>query len=420
VGQFAGGAATTGSYNVFLGANVEGTAADTNTMRLGLPYQAGFGVGQNRTFIAGIRGTAIAAGEAVFIDPAGQLGSGPLPPPAANSVGSAQVVDDALTASDLAPGAVGSSELAADAVTAAKVAFPYAASTTEGGPAIDVACAGCISATEVGFTFASLGANTFSGTQTLASGNVNLAPSSSASGNLTKSGIRFLHDTGTDNTFLGQLAGNFAVTGIANTVVGAQALTSDTTGEFNVASGSYALRSNTTGSFNTAHGAAALENNVTGSANAAFGLSALNNATGSSNTALGFAAGANATTGTYNVFLGASVFGAAADTNTMRLGLPYDNANGTGQNRTFIAGIAGTVLTTPAVQVFVDANGQLGTLVPAPFSGTVNEGLTPGGTPPIDAALLAQRLEEQQRVIADLQARLAALEAERSPRARRR
>jgi hypothetical protein len=135
---------------------------------------------------------------------------------------------------------------------------------------------------------------------------------------------------------------------------------------------------------------------------------------------MGYGAGANATTGTYNVFLGANALGTAADTHTMRLGLPYDSTGGAGQNRTFIAGIAGTVLTTPAVQVFVDAFGQLGTLVPAPFGGTISGDVTPGATPAIDSVWLLRLLEEQRRLIADLQARLTVLEATRAPRPQRR
>jgi hypothetical protein len=86
--------------------------------------------------------------------------------------------------------------------------------------------------------------------------------------------------------------------------------------------------------------------------------------------------------------------------------------NGAGQNRTFIAGIAGTVLTTPAVQVFVDANGQLGTLVPPPLTGTIGGTVTPGA--------VEQRLAEQQATIAELRTRLARLEALLAARARRR
>ena len=51
---------------------------------------------------------------------------------------------------------------------------------------------------------ATLGANTFSGTQTIGTGNLDLSPSTATAGNLTKNGTRFLHDFGSDNTFLGR------------------------------------------------------------------------------------------------------------------------------------------------------------------------------------------------------------------------
>ena len=73
VGHWAGSAAT-GSYNLFLGAEVTGIAADSNTIRIGLPYSGG--VGQNRTFVAGIYGTQLAGGaQVVYIDANGQLGT---------------------------------------------------------------------------------------------------------------------------------------------------------------------------------------------------------------------------------------------------------------------------------------------------------------------------------------------------------
>jgi hypothetical protein len=77
-----------GSNNIYLGAHVEGTAADVNTMRLGLPYD-GFN-GQNQTFIAGIYGTALPPGSfvPVYINAAGQLGTA-LPPPVTGNGGQA-------------------------------------------------------------------------------------------------------------------------------------------------------------------------------------------------------------------------------------------------------------------------------------------------------------------------------------------
>jgi hypothetical protein len=117
--------------------------------------------------------------------------------------------------------------------------------------------------------------------------------------------------------------------------------------------------------------------------------------------AVGIGAGFYAT-GSYNVFLGADVNGETADANTIRIGLPYDSLGaGTGQNRTFIAGIRGTQLTGSAVQVFIDANGQLGTSTPPVITGTV--------TTPVSH--LQQQVEDQRTTIADLRARLARLEA---------
>jgi hypothetical protein len=77
VGFNAGANVTTGFYNVHVGADVTGTAADSNTIRVGLPYSGG--VGQNRTFIAGIYGTVVPAGVQVVIDANGQLGVQPSP-----------------------------------------------------------------------------------------------------------------------------------------------------------------------------------------------------------------------------------------------------------------------------------------------------------------------------------------------------
>ena len=73
LGFNAGLNATNGSDNLFLGAEVQGTAADTNTIRIGVPFDGA--LGQNKTFIAGIYGTQLTgAATPVFIDANGQLG----------------------------------------------------------------------------------------------------------------------------------------------------------------------------------------------------------------------------------------------------------------------------------------------------------------------------------------------------------
>jgi hypothetical protein len=226
-----------------------------------------------------------------------------------------------------------------------------------------------VAATEVSFAFAGLGANTFQGTQQIGTGNLDLDLSTAVEGNITKRGTRFLHDRGTRNTFLGGTAGNFTLTGSDNTGTGYRAL--------------------------------------------------LNATSGTHNTALGSNAGLNATTGSHNIYLGADVQGTAADVNTLRLGLPYDSGTGAGQNRTFLAGVAGTVLTTPAALVYIDANGQLGTAVPPPPVGGWTATRAPDALALSEAGLQAA-LDEQRAENAGLKRRLEALEVQVRELARRR
>jgi hypothetical protein len=267
------------------------------------------------------------------------------------------------------------------------------------------------------------------GASNTASGSSSLRSNSTGTRN-TASGARALYfsTTGSSNTANGieALYGNS--TGSANTASGDQALYSNTTGFYNAANGYRALYSNTsgfentatgtlalastTGDDNTATGANALFNNATGSNNTADGAYALYFTTGFDNTAVGYGAGVNATTGSYNVFLGSQVSGNAADTNTIRIGLPYSGANG--QNRTFIAGIFGTPLTGAAYNVYIDANGQLGT---APMTG--GGGFLPMAQSERQIGDLREQLRDQHDVITDLRARLAKLEALMAAAARR-
>jgi hypothetical protein len=125
-------------------------------------------------------------------------------------------------------------------------------------------------------------------------------------GVITLGGTRFLHNFGTDNTFLGVGAGNMTMTGLGtNTAVGFSALTANTTGRTNSALGASALSANTTGYGNSAFGYLALSANTTGVQNEAFGSGTLSvNTTGIQNAAFGLAAlGAN-TTGASNSAFG--------------------------------------------------------------------------------------------------------------------
>jgi hypothetical protein len=205
---------------------------------------------------------------------------------------------------------------------------------------------------------ATLGANVFAGTQRINTGNLDLDGSTATTGNITKDGVRFLHNFGSDNVFLGLEAGNLTTTGSGNAAIGAAALSANTSGFGNTATGHSALVANTNGVENTAIGGLALHNTTTGDSNTAIGFDALGgNLTGNGNVAIGRSAGTFSTTGSSNVYVGAGATGQPADSNTMRLG-------GQGfQTKTFIAGIRGiTTVNNNAIPVLIDSSGQLGTV----------------------------------------------------------
>ncbi len=269
------------------------------------------------------------------------------------------------------------------------------------------------------------GGNTFTALQTIDSGNLDLDPSTAASGNVTKNGSLFLHNLGVDNTFLGLSAGNGTLTGTRNTAVGANVMTNATTASFNTAGGTSALRNVTVGANNTAYGLEALFSTTTGSSNTAIGAGALHssttansntavgslalwaNTTGIQNTAVGIVALNNNTSGADNTAVGrgsllantvgmqnAALGGDAlgSTTGSLNLGLGYSAGtnNTTGSNniylgaavagvagesntmylgkvgtqtKTLIAGVRGiTTGVNDAIPVMIDSAGQLGTV----------------------------------------------------------
>ena len=271
-----------------------------------------------------------------------------------------------------------------------------------------------------------VGGNTFSGTQVVGDGNLDLDDSTTKSGNLLKDGTLFLHNFGTGNTFLGMGAGNLTLTGeratgigigalssitravdntavgayalnsnvlaAGNTATGAYALNSSTDGFFNTATGAFALMMNTTGHLNTADGYTSLAKNTSGAANTATGRNSLfSNTTGNQNTAVGVdalvfnqtgsdnvAVGTQAgflAEGSNNIYLGSSVFGVAGESNTIYLGKQGAHT------KTMIAGIRGTTLDN-ADMVVIDAAGRLGsTAVNRPSVNSV------GGAQVIDGSI---------------------------------
>jgi hypothetical protein len=172
--------------------------------------------------------------------------------------------------------------------------------------------------------FATTLSNTFTGNQSVA-GSLSLTGSlagtaaslnslalpnttSASVGVITLGATPFLHNFGTNNTFVGASAGNMTTTGTSNTAVGASALTANTTGQFNAAFGYNALNANTTGGGNAAFGYQALQANTTGGGssgpNSAFGYQALQaNTTGNLNSAFGaLTLNANTTGSTNSAF----------------------------------------------------------------------------------------------------------------------
>ncbi|HLW73235.1 MAG TPA: tail fiber domain-containing protein [Candidatus Babeliales bacterium] len=221
--------------------------------------------------------------------------------------------------------------------------------------------------------------------------NINLNnSSSSAVGNVLKAGASFIHNFGSENTFVGVNAGNFGMSGdsntgfgdgamhlntsgSSNTAVGTSVLSDNTTGSLNTGVGSSALSNNTTGEGNTAVGQVALLSNTTGSGNTAVGVGALAvNTFGSSNTAVGLGALSSNITGSGNIACGedagnALIFGddniyignvgLAVETGFVRIGTPLTHIE------TYIQGIFGSSVGVGGLPVEVDSTGKLGTIV---------------------------------------------------------
>lgn len=259
-------------------------------------------------------------------------------------------------------------------------------------PAQKLSVAGTVESTTGGFRFpdgttqttaggATLGPNTFSGTQTLLTGaaankglivkgasgqTANLqewqnsagtsVASVSAFGDLTLTGTlnlpvttaytgiimsgadTLIHARGHESFFAGARAGNLANSGSWNTGNGYAALSSIISGNGNTAVGSSALGSNTYGHQNTANGFSALASNTSGGSNTAIGAGALNlNTTGASNTGCGTMALQYNSSGTGNVATGLN----ALNKNTIgNFNNAYGNAslfaNTTGSNNTVV------------------------------------------------------------------------------------
>jgi len=230
-------------------------------------------------------------------------------------------------------------------------------------------------------------------------------------GNLYKGQYVFLRAAGTGSVHsigLGEQALNNSV-GTANIAIGSQAIGGPGSG----------------GTFNIGIGNASLASNA-GTGNVAIGDSALGSSTGNYTTAIGYNAGAlKFGANNYNIYIGASVgSGGSTESNTIRIG---DTAN---YQRFFAGGIRGvTTGAANAVNVVIDSTGQLGTISSSRRfktdirdMGEASSGLMrlrpvtyrykqpyADGSMPIDYGLIAEEVEE---VYPDLVTRTPAGEVE--------
>jgi hypothetical protein len=157
--------------------------------------------------------------------------------------------------------------------------------------------------------------------------------------------------SGGSNTALGTFSQNATTTGSVNTSVGSGSLSANTTGVGNVAIGNSAMSRNTTSSDNVAVGLNALFF-TTGGSNTGVGSNALaTNTTGTGNIGLGYFAGSLISSGSNNIDIGNSAPGNESD--TIRIGNT--------QTAAYLAGVSGVTVAS-GVQVYIDSNGQLGTL----------------------------------------------------------
>jgi trimeric autotransporter adhesin len=233
-------------------------------------------------------------------------------------------------------------------------------------------------------------ANTFSATQTITNGDLNLPATTGPNvGVLNIGGVPFLHgynqsSLGIINVFVGD-AGNFTTSGADNTGIGVQALAANTTGNYNTAAGQEALYNNSSGGGNTASGTQALLYSTSGTLDAGFGYGALrSNSTGNFNTGIGGNAGnipdTSLGTGSYNTALGAYASASTGTlTNTTAVG-----ANAiVGQNNSLVLGNTtstpgaefvnvgiGTGTPRSAVEASVNASGALGPTLTLTNSGS--------------------------------------------------
>lgn len=212
-------------------------------------------------------------------------------------------------------------------------------------------------------TYATLGANTFNGTQTV-TGAV------STTTGFQIGGVPFDYGTVADlNAFLGFAGTSTAAQNLTGVGVGALASdVGDVTGNgwWNTAVGARALKSNNfsgtpygpSAALNSALGYEALYKNITGSYNTAAGTEALYyNITGGYNTSLGFLAGTDSSTTNLNNATAIGAFADVSQSNSLVLGA-ISNKNGCTSSNNCTSANVGIGTTAPAYALDVYGTGH--------------------------------------------------------------
>jgi len=193
-----------------------------------------------------------------------------------------------------------------------------------------------------------------SGSNNAVFGNVSMKSNLTGAYNSTLGNYTLVSNTsGEYNTATGYAA-LYADTGSFNTAAGGYALYSNSDGSDNTATGNNALYSDTTGSYNTAAGYDALYLSTTASDNVSIGFQSGFNTTGSDNVSIGYQSGYNTTTGSYNIEIGNT--GSSTDSGVIRIG-------GSNQTTFYAAGINGVSVGSGGIPVYINSNGQLGTVL---------------------------------------------------------
>lgn len=170
-------------------------------------------------------------------------------------------------------------------------------------------------------------------------------------------GTRFMHNYGTNNTFIGKEAGNTTLTVINatnNTAVGSGSLRNVTTGNSNTSVGYSSGLAITQGDANTSIGFGSSLVLTTGDLNTSVGFGSLNQLqTGSSNVCIGSSAGINYTGAeSNNIIIGSGLSGTLGESNVTRIGAS--------QNACYIDGITGVNPSGTIEVVTINGSDQLG------------------------------------------------------------